>query len=218
MPLINRICGAATLLKLVHKPLLPLQPTLIARAASTRPPPKFLINEGIPHSVVQLVNPETRKPDPPTRLDALLAKLDRKRGDYYSLVDAGHIPAPLIILRNRKAEFDKKKAEKAAAKVKKSETKIIEMTWSIEPGDLRHKLSKAKSHLEKGDAVEILFKPKPKVPLPERSHMQGIANSVEEEMQAISDDVKKVSKGNATVITVKPSSSGTPGPEPSATN
>lgn len=198
--------------------MFPLPPTLIARAASTRPPPKFLINEGIPHPVVQLVNPETRKPDPPTRLDALLSKLDRKRGDYYSLVDPGHIPAPLIVLRNRKAEFDKKKAEKAAAKAKKSETKIIEMTWSIEPGDLRHKLSKAKSHLEKGDAVEILFKPKPRVPLPERNHMQDIANSVEEEMQAISNDVKKVSKGHATVITVKPSSSGTPGSEPSAAN
>lgn len=132
------------------------------------------------------------------------------------MVDPRHIPAPLIVLRNRKTEFDKKKAEKASAKAKKSETKIIEMTWSIEPGDLRHKLSKARNHIEKGDSVEILFKPKPKVPLPDRSHMQDLANSVEEEVRAISNEVKKVSKGNATVISVKPSSGGTLGPESSA--
>ncbi|KAG8935026.1 hypothetical protein FRC01_010531 [Tulasnella sp. 417] len=215
MSLITRIHGAATLLKLARYPLPSLQPTL-ARTASSRAPLNHLINEGIPHPVVQLVNPETRKPDPPTRLDALLAKLDRKGGDYYSLVDPSHTPAPLIVLRNRKIEFNKKKADKASAKAKKSETKIIEMTWSIEPGDLRHKLSKAKSHLEKGDSVEILFKPKPKVPLPEPDLRRNLATSVEEEMQALSSDVKKVTKGIATVITVKPSPSGTPGPEPPA--
>lgn len=218
MSFIAGIRGVVTLPILAHRPLASLQPTLIARRASSRVTPNNLVNENIRHSVVQLVNSETRKPDPPTRLEALLAKLDRKTGDYYALVDPTHTPAPLVVLRNRKAEFEKKKAAKASAKVKKPETKIIEMTWSIEPGDLRHKLSKAKSHLEKGDSLEILFKPKPKVPLPHRSHMRSLADSVEEELQAISNDVKKVSKGNATVITVKPSPNGTSSSDSSTAN
>lgn len=218
MSLIARIRGVVTLPILAHRPLASLQPTLIARRASSRATPLNLVNENIPHSVVQLVNSETRKPDPPTRLEALLAKLDRKTGDYYALVDSSHSPAPLIVLRNRKAEFEKKKAAKASAKVKKPETKIIEMTWSIEPGDLRHKMSKAKSHLEKGDSLEILFKPKPKVPLPDRSHMRSLADSVEEELQAVSNEVKKVTKGNATVITVKRSPNGTSSSDSSTAN
>lgn len=181
-----------------------IRPTLIARTVSSGPSPRVLINENIPFDTVQVVNPETRKPDPPTSFRPLLGKLDKKRGDYYALVDQSHQPAPLIVLRNRKMEFDKRKAAKAASKVRKTETKILEMTWSIEPGDLSHKLSKAKSHLEKGDSVEILFKPKRKVALPPPDHMKKLIADVEAEMRTVTTEVTVVSKGSATVVSAKP--------------
>ncbi|KAG8741146.1 hypothetical protein FRC10_003244 [Ceratobasidium sp. 414] len=140
-----------------------------SRAASD---PSFFRNGAIPFSVVRLVNPETNKLDPETRLRDLLATVDLDK-NYVQLVSSGGADGgrPLVKIVNKHHAAQKERDQKSRKKEQKKaaagrETKEIQLSWGVEPGDLKHKLSKSIQELEKRNRVNLVFVKKKGAPMP----------------------------------------------------
>jgi len=95
----------------------------------------------------------------PTPLSRLLASIDPQT-HFIELVNEN--PKPIVKIRDKREqvkkekEWNKRQKEVASNNVQKE----IQMTWAVEPGDLVHKLNKARKEVEKGNRVELVFAPK----------------------------------------------------------
>ncbi|KAI0352747.1 hypothetical protein OH77DRAFT_756278 [Trametes cingulata] len=167
---------------------------------STPPPPKEENsakelrkprNEEIKHTVVRLVNPETGVLDPPASLRQILSRTDRQRY-YVELVQDK--PEPIVKIFDKKLLYDREKAQKVLKASKKPpEEKEVQLTWGVGSGDLQFKLKKARTELEEGNHVNLVFAPKrgQKVPTPAEQE------KLVEEALSILADVGKERRGRA---------------------
>jgi translation initiation factor IF-3 len=153
--------------------------------------PSFFKNNAIPYTHVRLVNSETNRLEPETELTELLASVDLD-ANYVQLISTdppdGGKPLVKIINKHHAAQKErdqkvKKKEQKKAASGR--ESKEIQLSWNVEPGDLKHKLGKAIKELEKKNLVTISFSPKKGSPLPTRPQMTA-------KMEMIWNEVKHV--------------------------
>ncbi|KAG9085232.1 hypothetical protein FRC07_013427, partial [Ceratobasidium sp. 392] len=134
--------------------------------------PTFFKNDAIPYSVVRLVHPETNKLEPETRLKDLLATIDLEK-NYLQLIstqgpDGGK---PIVKIINKYDAAQKERDQKSKKKEQKKvaagrESKEIQLSWGVEPGDLKHKLDKSIQELEKKNRVNIVFVKKKGAPMP----------------------------------------------------
>lgn len=141
------------------------------RSASSTATQKRRSDEDIPHRVVQLVDAETGRLNPPSALRDLLSSIDRKT-HHIELVREE--PNPIVKIINKKEAFNKRKEQKARMKevARKCTQKEIQMTWGVASGDLAHKLNKVREELMKGNRVDLVYAPKKGQPLPSPIEME----------------------------------------------
>jgi len=127
-------------------------------------------NQDIQYSVVQVVDPETGRLNPPIALRDILSTMDPKT-HFVELVSEN--PAPIVKLISKKEAFDKYKALKARLKAAKPiDQKEIQLTWGVASGDLTHKLKKVRVELERGNRVDLVYAPKKGHPVPGPKEIQ----------------------------------------------
>lgn len=117
-----------------------------------------------PSRPVRLVNPENGSLLPPRRLMDILQGVDR---DVEYVQAVGTIPSdqnpgvllPICKVVNKKEAYVAAKKLKEAKKAKAAsapETKEIQLTWSVSPHDLSHKLAKATEVLQGGTQNKVV--------------------------------------------------------------
>ncbi|KAG8702990.1 hypothetical protein FRC09_004410 [Ceratobasidium sp. 395] len=161
------------------------------RAASN---PSFFKNDAIPYSIVRLVHPETNKLEPETRLKDILAKVDLEK-NYVRLISTqgpdGGKPIVKIINKHDVAqkERDQKSKKKEQKKVASGrETKEIQLSWGVEPGDMKHKLGKSIQELEKRNRVNIVFVKKKGAPMPNAEEKAAKVQAVWEAVRHVASE------------------------------
>lgn len=184
-----RAAAAASLFRTSHLPAISkcrvLHPVLVpVRHAARREMPgsNHLRDRDIPHRIVQLVGDDGRL-GPQTPLSHILASIDPKT-HFVELVSAD--PTPIVKIQSKKENYEKQKAfqkrqkEVATTRVRKE----IQMTWGVEPGDLAHKLKKARKEFDKGNRVDLAFAPKVNQKPP---HPDAMAARLNEVLDTLSD-------------------------------
>jgi len=127
---------------------------------SLDPHPK---NDAIPFDHVYLVDPQSNAiSDEASYLPDLLSSIERDT-EFIQLVAREPKPLVRVIQHN---EAYKKRVSQRKAKMRQPETKHIQCTWHLAPGDLQHKLKKVRSEVVKGNRVEVTFLPKHGIPVP----------------------------------------------------
>ena len=164
----------------------PSASTSASTSESTPPPerkaaPRDLRDEDLARrsSHVRLVDPKSGSLAGPFRTLDILARLDRTRYRLQQVVaaqkDAGPTDPdaplseqnqyPICKLIDKKEEFDKQRAlkkakaasaESVAASAIGSVSKEVQLTWSVSPNDLSHKLSKARKELVRGARINVV--------------------------------------------------------------
>jgi len=134
-------------------------------------------DDKIPYRIVRVVSPTTGKLDPPTRLSDLLASVDLKAVRVELVTED---PEPVVKIVDRRESYEKWKEQKKAFRrgVKAGEQKEIQITWGVDAGDLKHKISKARTELEKGYRVDIVIAPRRGQKLPKPDEMAARANEI----------------------------------------
>ncbi|KAG1888865.1 hypothetical protein F4604DRAFT_1674474 [Suillus subluteus] len=122
-------------------------------------------DDKIPFRVVRLVHPETGKLEPPTAFRVELVTEE---------------PEPIVKIVDRRDSYQKWKEQKKAFRkgVKAGEQKEIQITWGVENGDLKHKITKARAELEKGYRVDIVITPRKGQKLPKPDEMAARASEI----------------------------------------
>ncbi|KAH7344140.1 hypothetical protein B0J17DRAFT_625705 [Rhizoctonia solani] len=156
--------------------------------------PAFFKNGAIPYTYVRLVNSESNRLEPETKLKDLLATIDLD-ANFVQLVstDPPDGGKPLVKIINKHDAAQKERDQKAKKKEQKKaasgrETKEIQLSWNVEPGDLKHKLSKAIKELEKKNRVNISFIPKKGSPVPTRPQMAAKMDMIWEEIKHVATE------------------------------
>ena len=67
------------------------------------------------------------------------------------------IPYPVCKYYDKQLERDRESARKKAAKASKTESKQLEINWTVGDNDLSHRMGRLKEFLEKGARVEIII-------------------------------------------------------------
>jgi len=126
------------------------------RAASSSATGKRLVDDDIPFRVVRFVDPESGALRPLTPLRALLGSIDRTTHHIELVADA---PDPVVKIVDTKLAREKyKEAKKRAQAAARAQVrKEIQLTWGVAPGDLAHKLEKARQELAGGRKVDLIF-------------------------------------------------------------
>ena len=134
-------------------------------------------DDKIPYRIVRVVNSDTGKLDPPTRLTDVLASVDLKTWRVELVTED---PEPIVRVVDRRESYEKWKEQKKAFRkgVKAGEQKEIQITWGVDAGDLKHKIMKARAELEKGCRVDIVIAPKRGQKLPKPNEMMARADEV----------------------------------------
>ncbi|KDN38885.1 hypothetical protein RSAG8_09166, partial [Rhizoctonia solani AG-8 WAC10335] len=156
--------------------------------------PAFFKNNAIPYTYVRLVNSETNRLEPETKLKDILASIDLG-ASFVQLVstDPPDGGKPLVKIINKHDAAQKEREQKVKKKEQKKaasgrETKEIQLSWNVEPGDLKHKLSKAIKELEKKNRVTISFIPKKGSPVPTRPQMAAKMDMIWEEVKHVATE------------------------------
>ncbi|KAJ1308301.1 hypothetical protein OPQ81_004014 [Rhizoctonia solani] len=166
--------------------------------------PAFFKNDAIPYTHVRLVNSETNRLEPETKLKDLLASIDLE-ANFVQLVstDPPDGGKPLVKIINKHDAAQKERDQKAKKKEQKKaasgrESKEIQLSWNVEPGDLKHKLSKVIKELEKKNRVTISFIPKKGSPVPTRPQMTAKMDMIWNEGSCTSKGwVQRMNKHNS---------------------
>ncbi|KAH9950168.1 hypothetical protein B0H21DRAFT_660479, partial [Amylocystis lapponica] len=138
-------------------------------------------NEEIQYRIVRLVNPETSVLEPPAPLQAILARLaaknaaappdpdapddaaarkkrkkKKKEGYYVELVVAE--PEPIVKLVSSHDVYAKQQQQREKKREQRArDEKELQLTWGVALADLEHKLGKARTELEKGNRVSLVY-------------------------------------------------------------
>ena len=184
-----RTATAASLFRTKHLPTIfkcrVLHPVLIpVRHAARREMPgsNHLRDRDIPHRIVQLANEDGRL-EPQIPLSHILASIDSKT-HFVELVSGD--PTPIVKIQSKKEHYEKQKAfQRRQKEVATARARMeIQMTWNIEPGDLAHKLGKARKEFDKGNRVDLVFAPKVNQKPP---HPDSMIARLDEVLDSLSD-------------------------------
>ncbi|KAG1753240.1 hypothetical protein EDB19DRAFT_817866 [Suillus lakei] len=134
-------------------------------------------DDKIPFRIVRLVHPETGKLEPPTRLSDVLESVDLKAFRVELVTED---PEPIVKIVDRRDSYQKWKEQKKAFRkgVKAGEQKEIQITWGVDDGDLKHKITKARAELEKGYRVDVVIAPRRGQKLPKPDAMAARASEI----------------------------------------
>jgi len=134
-------------------------------------------DDKIPFRVVRLVHPETGKLEPPTRLSDVLESVDLKAFRVELVTEE---PEPIVKIVDRRDSYQKWKEQKKAFRksAKAGEQKEIQITWGVDDGDLKHKITKARAELEKGYRVDIVISPRKGQKLPKPDEMAARVSEI----------------------------------------
>ncbi|KAG2130992.1 uncharacterized protein EDB93DRAFT_947067 [Suillus bovinus] len=134
-------------------------------------------DDKIPFRVVRLVDPETGKLEPPTRLSDVLKSVDLK---IFRVELVTEEPEPIVKIVDRRDSYQKWKEQKKAFRksMKAGEQKEIQITWGVDDGDLKHKITKARAELEKGYRVDIVITPRKGQKLPKPDEMAARVSEI----------------------------------------
>lgn len=171
-------------------------------APSARPPPpkrqdKTPRDEEIPHQTICLVDPTTSSLLPPSTLTDILLSLDRTRF-FIQVVDTGHSP-PICKIIDKKEQYAKEKSKKkpkltavggSTVVASSGPPKEVHLSWGVTPHDLKHKLAKGKSLIEKGNRLTIYLTTKKHSVTPDARSRSEVIKAIQEALQ----DVAKLTK------------------------
>ncbi len=123
---------------------------------------------------MRLVDPDTKSLHPPKPLSAILESLVRNTSDKNRLTVelVSEKPEPIVKIINPAERYKQEKETKEKRKKSRVQEKEIQMTWGVASGDLEHKLKKARSELQDGNKVNIVYAPKKGQVLPPPAEMQ----------------------------------------------
>jgi len=102
---------------------------------------------------------------------------------------------------------EKRRADKARLKLQKAaqaETKVIQMTWGVEQGDLTHKVAKMKRELEKGNHIELIMAKKKKVMVPPPAEREARVTEIVALLQDVAKEVKRTQSPIITTVSLRP--------------
>jgi translation initiation factor IF-3 len=136
-----------------------------------------LRNQDIPYEQVHMVNED--KVFVKLSLQQVLDSIDHKE-QWVELV--AERPNPVVKIVNKKAQLIKQKEMKKGhhAATRRNIIKEVQLTWSSEQGDLEHKLARARTYLEIGARVRIVFMSKANgIPTPQAVMLQKLKDTVE---------------------------------------
>lgn len=137
-------------------PQSPLNTTPHLLAINTNLPPR---DDQIPYQVVQLVSPTDNSLAPPQPLRHLLTSYDPRT---HSLILVS-IDPPVVKLIDKSLEAQRSREAHARESIRQrtvAEEKEVQVSWGSASGDLGHKIALARSLLEKGDRVRLVFAPR----------------------------------------------------------
>lgn len=167
-----------------------------AARENARQNPASFRNEAIPFASVRLINTETNRLNPETPLKDLLASINLD-DSFVQLISCEPLDGgePLVKIIKKHDAAQKEREQKAKKKEQKKaaigrETKEIQLSWGVEPGDLRHKLAKTIKELEKMNNVKISFNPRKGAPVPTPDKMTAKMDSVWEELKHVAVETK----------------------------
>ncbi|KAG1759056.1 hypothetical protein EDD22DRAFT_158594 [Suillus occidentalis] len=148
-----------------------------ARTYASAGPARRIGDDKIPFRVVRLVHPETGKLGPPVRLSDVLESVDLKAFRVELVTEE---PEPIVKIVDRRDSYQKWKEQKKAIRkgMKAGEQKEIQLTWGVDNGDLKHKITKARTELEKGYRVDIVIAPRKGQRLPKPDAMAARASEI----------------------------------------
>ncbi|WVF69867.1 hypothetical protein IAT40_004648 [Kwoniella sp. CBS 6097] len=112
----------------------------------------------IPYRTVQLVDPTTNHLLDPQPLRAVLATYDQSTHTLVLVSVDKEVPIVKLVDKIEERRKERESEEKAKLKKKMAmEEKEVQVSWQSAQGDIKHKLDLAKSLLEKGDRVQVVF-------------------------------------------------------------
>jgi len=113
-------------------------------------------DDDIPFKLVRLADSESNTLHPLAPLKKILNSIDRKTHHVELVADA---PDPIVRILNTRGVREKYKEMKkrAQAAARAQVRKEIQVTWAAAPGDLAHKVGKARQELMGGKKVDLIF-------------------------------------------------------------
>ncbi|KAG9038598.1 hypothetical protein FRB95_000820 [Tulasnella sp. JGI-2019a] len=169
------------------------------RLAHDQSPP---INENIPFHTVQCRQPDSSL-GPPTPLQTVLSQMNKSKEICILL---SRTP-PVVKIMTKEEASEKRKADRLKQKAQKAaqaESKVIQMTWGVEPGDLSHKVAKMKKELEKGNHVELIMAKKKKVPVPPPAERDARVGEIVALLQDVGKEISRTQSPIITTVSLRP--------------
>ncbi|KAG8851999.1 hypothetical protein FRB96_009015 [Tulasnella sp. 330] len=169
---------------------------------------KAPINENIPFETVQCRQADTSL-GPPTSLTTLLSRIDKAKEICILLSRK----PPVVTIMSKQEALEKRKADKEKLKAQKAaqaESKVIQMTWGVEAGDLTHKVAKMKRELEKGNHVELILAKKKKVPVPPPAEREERVTEIVTLLQDVAREISRTRTPFITTVSLRPVKQETP--------
>ncbi|WWC67759.1 uncharacterized protein I206_101671 [Kwoniella pini CBS 10737] len=140
----------------------------------------------IPYRTVQLVDPETNHLLEPQTLRSILSTYDQNTHTLVLVNIEKEIPIVKLINKVEERQKERESEEKARLKKRMSiEEKEVQISWQSAQGDLLHKLNLAKSLLEKGDRVQVVFANRKRGENIGENKKQEIISTFHEELEQI---------------------------------
>lgn len=169
------------------------------RTYASAGPARRIGDDKIPFRVVRLVHPETGKLGPPVRLSDVLESVDLKAFRVELVTEE---PEPIVKIVDRRDSYQKWKEQKKAIRkgLKAGEQKEIQITWGVDNGDLKHKITKARTELEKGYRVDIVIAPRKGQRLPRPDAMAARASEIASMLLDIAKEWRARDVQNTTTV------------------
>ncbi|KAL0949058.1 hypothetical protein HGRIS_009155 [Hohenbuehelia grisea] len=144
-------------------------------------------NKNIPYEIVQLKDPVTNSLRPPQPLKEVLAQIDQKN-QFVELVIANPNPIVRIVQKADAYASKRQHKDKLRDAARRNVHKEVQLTWGAAMADLSHKLRKARTDLEKGYRVDLVFASKSGHPLPTPAEMHARAEETVELLADVSTE------------------------------
>ncbi|KAN0097849.1 hypothetical protein V8E55_002295 [Tylopilus felleus] len=165
-------------------------------APNTNTPPRRPTDRHIPFAHVYVLDPTTHARSPTKhRLQDLLTVREERRGQPRRVVElVASTPEPVVRLTTRaeiEARYRTMRRAVAAAARTGAEPKEVQLSWGVAPGDVEHKMRKAKKDLEKGYRVAVVVTMKRGQRTSGREALVAFADEIAETLVGVGKECKE---------------------------